>query len=521
MKKFISMLLVVVMVLGMFVGCGSEQPAQTVATEAAETTQAPATVSGNTVILYTTNIRGDVDVYAKVAAAKAAYEAEGATVYLVDAGNYLQGKGAANFDRGLSIYNLMDAAGYDVAGMGVYEFVYGDATTGYIWHANLTKYFTQAELYKGAEAMEYQKNSPRADQAVMSNRDAKEAASFSVICSNLSIGPEATGYYAFDDSIVLGDALKVGFVSSVDENVASYLQDNFLSGYTMQEVSAPECDVLVALGGEGDIVIEAATDGEMTVGAYLINNETKEVSTLEVDLSGSDADVAALAETAKGSANVVAASEVILDGSDRANWNGQTNLGKLTADALKWYAENKFEGINAEYPVIAIQNGGNCDNFIYAGDITDTDLLRALPFSPMGVGVMYMTGSQVLEVLEASTQSDMCPGWAQVSGIEYTVDATKAYDAGEEYGDFFKANSINRVTVTSDGFDPEATYAVIADNFLMKGNDTYYTMAAILEATPENYVANTADVKTRDIVAMYINEVLGGTVGADYACELG
>ena len=46
-------------------------------------------------------------------------------------------------------------------------------------------------------------------------------------------------------------------------------------------------------------------------------------------------------------------------------------------------------------------------------------------------------------------------------------------------------------------------------------------MAAILEATPENYVANTADVKTRDIVAMYINEVLGGTVGADYACELG
>ena len=108
MKKFISMLLVVVMVLGMFVGCGSEQPAQTVATEAAETTQAPATVSGNTVILYTTNIRGDVDVYAKVAAAKAAYEAEGATVYLVDAGNYPQGKGASNFDRSVTLRDEME-----------------------------------------------------------------------------------------------------------------------------------------------------------------------------------------------------------------------------------------------------------------------------------------------------------------------------------------------------------------------------------------------------------------------------
>lgn len=520
MKKIISMLLVLVMVLGMFAGCSNKEPSTEPTGNPTDATQAPVSVSGNTVILYTANVRGDVDVYAKVAAAKAAYEAEGATVYLVDAGNYLQGKGAANFDRGLSVYNLMDAAGYDVAGMGVYEFVYGDATTGYMYHGNVTKYHTQAQLYKGVEETEYRKNAPWAETAVMDTLAAKESATFKVICSNLSIGAEATGYYAFDSSIVLGDSLKVGFVSSVDTNVASYLQDNFLSGYMMQEVTAPVCDILVALGGEGDIVIEAATDGEMTVGAYLINNETKEVSALEVDLSGSDADVAALAENAKAEANVVAASDVILDGSDRANWNGQTNLGKLTADALKWYAENKFEGINKEYPVIAIQNGGNCDNFIYAGDITDVDILRALPFSPMGVGVMYMTGAQVVEMLEASTQAAMCPGWAQVSGIEYSVDTSKAYDAGEAYGDWFMANSINRVTVTSENFELEATYAVIADNFLMKGNDTYYTTAAIQETTPENYVANTADVKTRDIVVMYIDEVLDGTIGSDYAGEL-
>ena len=93
MKKFITMLLVLVMVLGMFAGCSNNTPVETNPTE---TDPAPVTVSGNTVILYTANVRGDVDVYAKVAAAKAAYEAEGATVYLVDAGNYLQGKGAAS-----------------------------------------------------------------------------------------------------------------------------------------------------------------------------------------------------------------------------------------------------------------------------------------------------------------------------------------------------------------------------------------------------------------------------------------
>lgn len=517
MKKILSFLLAFAMVLGLLGGCAADVP-PTEPTTVIETA-APAGLEDAVVLLYTANVRGNVDVYAQVAAARAAYEAQGATVYLVDGGNYLQGAAAANYDRGLSIYNLMDAAGYDVAGMGVYEFVYGGATTGYPYHGNVTRYFTQAELLNGAEELEYQKNAPKAETAVMDTRAAKNPAKFAVVCSNLAIGADATGYYDFQEQVVLGEDWKIGFVSAVDETVVSLVQDNFLSGYTFQEVSLPECDLLVGLGGaEGDITIEAPLGGEMQVGAYRIDRKTGEVSQLTVDLSGSDETVAAMAASVKAEADatVVASSQVILNGADHANRNGQTNLGRLTADALKWYGENKFEGINREYPVIAVQNGGNCDNFLYDGDITETDLLCALPFSPMGVGVLYMTGQQVLEMLEASTQSEMCPGWPQVAGIAYTVDTTKPYDEGEAYGDWFRHNSVNRVTVTSEGFDPEATYAVVADNFLMKGNDTYYTMADIQEAAPEQYLANTGDLKTRDIVALYIQEVLGGTVGTEY-----
>ena len=511
MKKILSMVLVLTMVLALFAACGNT-PAETTGTPT-ETTQASTEpgvdYANSTVILYTGNVRGRVEVYSQIAAAKAAYEAMGATVYLVDAGNYLQGTAYANSDRGLTVYNLMDAAGYDVAGMGVYEFVYGEATTGYIYHANLTKYFTQAELLRGSVEWEYQKNAPWAQEAVMATRPAKAAATFSVICSNLGILQDATGYYAFDNSVVLGDSLKVGFVSSVDENVADYLQDGYLDGYGMQEVTAPECDILVALGGKGDIVIQADTDGKLTVGAYVINNTTKAVTQETVDMTGTDPKVEAIVASAELS-KVIGKSEVLLDGSDRANWNGATNLGALTADALKWYAENKMEGI--AYPVVAIQNGGNCDHFIYTGEITEVDLLKALPFSPMGVGVVTMTGAELLETLEAATQCENCPGWAQVSGIEYTVDTSKAYDAGEAYGNFFKANSINRVTVTTQGFDLEATYAVVCDNFLIKGNDTYYTMEG------REVVATAAGgVKTRDVVALYIQEVLGGTVGTSYA----
>lgn len=516
MKKNISLLLVLAMVLALFTACGSNGPAEPPST----TTEAGIDYANSTVILCTGNVRGNVEVYPQIAAAKAAYEAKGSTVYLVDAGNYLQGTAYANSDRGLTVYNLMDAAGYDVAAMGMYEFVYGDATTGYIYHANLTKYYTQAELLNGAERLEYRKNAPWASDAVMDSRDAKEAASFAVICSNLTAGEDATGYYAFAPNAVLGDTLKVGFVSTVSEDVASFVQDGFLTGYTFGAVSAPECDVLVALGGgTGDIVIEAPAGGEMVVAAYVIDNTTKDVTKQTVDMTGSDADVAALIAAATPAA-VVGNTTVTLNGADSVNWNGESNLGDLTADALLWYAQNKMEGLR-DVPVVAVQNGGNCDNFLYDGEITEVDLLRALPFSPMGVGIVYITGAELLETLEAATQSENCPGWAQVAGIEYTVDTAIPYDAGEAYGNFFKAASVKRVTIASVGteaFDGNATYAVIADNFLMNGNDTYYIFDAIKKAG-ENYVevSTLGGLKTRDIVAMYIGEALSGTVGDAYA----
>lgn len=530
MKKTISLLLVLVLTLGLLVGCARKTPAETTA----GTTQAPTQTetqtqeidyANSTVILCTGNVRGDVALYAKIAAAKAQYEAKGATVYLVDAGNYLQGTAAANSDRGLTIYNLMDAAGYDVAGMGVYEFVYGPATTGVVYHGNLTKYYTQAELYRGAAELEYQKNSPRAEEKIMETRQAKDPAAFTVVCSNLEEDPNSTieyetRFYDFEENTVLGDGLKVGFVSNVPEDLADHLQDGFLGDYILRETVKPECDVLVALGGgTGDIVIEAPADGDQVVGAYVIDNDTKAITQETVDLSGSDAAVAELANGIETSP-LAFQSQVTLDGADRDNRSGQTNLGSLVAGALKWYGETYVED-RKDVPLVAIQNGGNCDNFIYPGDVTERDLLWALPFSPMGVGLEYVTGAQLLETLEAATQSSPCPGWAQVSGLEYTVDTSLPYDAGEEYGDFFKANSVNRVTITSVGgqpFDENATYAVIADNFLMNGNDTYYVFGEIKEAG-ENYVQVTGKdgLLTRDIVALYVTEVLGGTVGSQYA----
>lgn len=513
MKKVLTMLLALALLLAVFVPAAS----------------AAGDYAGKTVLLYTGNLRGDIDVYARIAAVKAEYEAKDANVVLVDAGNYMQGSAYANATRGKAVTDLMTMVGYDVAAMGKYDFVYGDATTGYIYHGNYYKYYTQAELVNGAEELTYRQNAPWASEAVMATRPEITPAGFYAVSSNLTVSVENSGYYSFDPYFVVpATDLNVGVVAITDPTTADFLQDGFLDGYTFTE-EAPEkpygSDIVVALvnGGtacEADIVIDA-TAGTPIVGAYVIDNETKAITEEEIKLDLVDPTIAAAVEAVKAEAvTVIGKSEVTLDGSDRSNWNGETNLGDLTADALKWYAENKFEGFAKDVPVIAIQNGGNCDNHLYDGEITDVDLLRALPFSPMGVGILYLTGEQLLEAVEASTQSENCPAWAQVSGMEYTVDAYKEFKAGAEYGDYYEAETVNRVTITSVGgeeFSKDATYAVIADNFLMNGNDTYYAFKNVKEAEGAKYLNNGNGVKTRDIVAMYIKEVLGGTVGGTYA----
>ena len=477
---------------------------------------------GKTVVLYTGNVRGEVEVYAQVKAAADAYEAAGAEVILVDAGNYLQGSAAANTDRGLSVYNLMDAAGYDVAAMGLAEFGYTDATTGYPYHSNLTRYYTQAELQDGAEAVTYKQG--YSDSAASVDRPEKAPAKFQTVASNVTALKE--DIYSFQSSVTITTegGLKVTFWGVTDPVAAKLLQDGFVTVADAAPTADSDADVNIVLANSamtGECVISAPTGGKMVVGALVIDNKTQAVTEEAVTLSASDETVAKLAAEAKAAADKVAGtSSVVLNGADRVNWNGESNLGDLTTDALVWYAQNYIDGLDESLPVVAIQNGGNCDNFLYTGDITQTDLLRALPFSPMGIGVLYVTGEELLETIEASTQSPDCPGFAQVSGLTYTLNTGADYDGGAAYGKFYEADSINRVTITSVGgkdFDPGATYALVCDNFLMNGNDTYYTLKAAKEAEGATYINNGNGVKVRDAVALYIQKELGGTVGSAYA----
>ena len=148
-----------------------------------------------------------------------------------------------------------------------------------------------------------------------------------------------------------------------------------------------------------------------------------------------------------------------------------------------------------------------------------------LPY-PNKVAVVYMTGAQLLEALEAASQglpygeetAAACAALMQVSGLTYTVDTSKAYDQGEAYGDnWFVAASLNRVSIgdiNGQAFDPDALYAVITSNANMNGMDSSYMFK---QAAEENEKSTVTTAVVRDVIWMYLAEELGNVVSQDYA----
>lgn len=85
------------------------------------------TMSDDIVILYTNDVHTYIDnplSYDVIAAIKDDLQKEYKYVILADAGDHIQGTAYGSMDKGESIINLMNAAGYDVATLGNHEFDY-------------------------------------------------------------------------------------------------------------------------------------------------------------------------------------------------------------------------------------------------------------------------------------------------------------------------------------------------------------------------------------------------------------
>ena len=547
-NKLLALLLAMIMAFGTTVVAFAEgEDGAQADTPAAEETQtdaeaAPAegetAYNGTIVILHTNDVHGAIAQYAKVAALKAKYEAEGAYVLLMDAGDYMQGDLAVSADRGANAVELMNLAGYDVATLGNHEFDFG--------YANIVEQLKKAE-YKTVVANITFEGKPAFD-------------GYTVF-----VAPDGTkiGVFGLDTPEAKtkshpGKTVGVEFMAGEEMFAAAQEQ--------VDALTAAECDYIIALGHLGidnesignrsidllekvtgidvfidghshstlDAIVEA-TNETRTVGETVVTSTGTKIANIGVvtikdgqittecvaaDTIEVPEDNAVAARAAEMSADIdnryasvkVGTTEVELNGSKSpGNRTEETNMGDLIADALVWKATQEGYTVDG-----AFTNGGGIRAAIPAGDITKKDTNTVLPFFNT-MAVAEMTGAQLLELLEASTfcTPDAVGGFPQVSGIEFTIDTTKAFDQGDLYPDstYHAPKSINRVTITKVGgkdFDPEATYTIASNDFLAAGGDTCYVLKS-LDADHNKSV----EIFLDEALEEYIKVALNGVVTAE------
>ena len=503
-------------------------------------------LKGKLVLLYTANVRGDIGVYPRMAALKAEYAERGADVLLVDAGNYLQGTIYSTYDSGKTIIDLMAAAGYDAVTVGTHEFDFGTGIVGVEQH----------EIYYADETL----------------GQLLEDAPFAAVSANVKTSERALDAFHPIDSITTGSGTTVGFFGLTATDVPSRVTAANLSGLTFSEPAAAAASAVASLadctvvGGlsnagvgeiDGAVLIDVPSDAGFTAGAVVIDEASGRVeSDTALDLSSAASaaasaaavytEVKAAVDAAKAIIDAeypeAAKSETTLNGSQTAVRSGETNLGNLWTDALLWFAreggignyygEDDLANGNAGIAVgsdhiVALWNGGNLRDYLNSGDVTLKDLQRVLPY-PNRVAVMYLTGAQLLELLEAAAQglpytaetAAACASFAHVAGMTYTVDAGQPYDAGEAYGDnWFRADSVRRVSIDSvngQPFDEAAVYAVVTSNAIFNGMDSNY-----ISADKDSELSVITSAAVTDVVWIYIQQQLGGVIGAEYAAPAG
>ena len=535
MRKFLSVLLAFAMMLSLGV--------TTLAAEdtAVGTTAVEQTYAGKTVILHSNDVHGAITGYACIAALKTDYESKGAEVILVDAGDYSQGTTNVSTTKGADAVAMMNAAGYDVVTIGNHELDYGyeqlmdnmskaefkvvcadvfDADGTTIFDANYT-YTTKSGVKVGFFGLLTPEAQTKANPALIKGLTFKE---------------EKELYQCAQDQIdALADADIVICLShlGVDEESKPNTSYDLWNNTKGIDMIIDGHSHTVMTKGDKNEPIQSTGTAFANIGVIVIDDASKKIESNELvavtDTMAKDEAVAAAAQKiidrVKAEYDVkFAVSKVELNGAKAPNGNrdAETNNGDLITDAMVWQVLQNKDGLTVnEDHVVAITNGGGIRAAIKPGDVTKNDINTVLPFDNT-VAVVYVTGAELLEALEASTYCTpgAIGGFPQVSGINFTLHTGKAYDANAETypnSTYYGPKSINRVVINSINgkeFKENEVYAVVTNNFCAAGGDTYYAFASASAQFDTG-------IPVDEAVMAYITRELKGVIGEQYAAPQG
>ncbi len=472
-KKLLALLLALSMALSLTVtafaedesAAGSEAaPAEETTETAGEETAAAVDetgAAGGVTVLYTNDIHTYITkdlTYSKVAAYKDSLE----NVLLVDAGDHIQGTAYGSMDKGATIAQLMNAAGYDLATLGNHEFDYGmDGCMAAIEAADFP--YVSCNFYHEANGV--------AGENVLDSYKVFEVGGVKIafigITTPESFTKSTPSYFQDENGNYIygiaggadGEALYTTVQNAIDaaSAEADYVialghlgVDESSQPWTSREVIANTTGLDAFIDGHSHTTIpmEEVTDeggntviltqtgsyldavGQMTIAAdgtittQLLTAENLAEVTPDAEVKAiEDAWVAELDEQL---GQVIGYSQVTLDNYDaegnRLVRKQETNTGDFAADALYYL----FDEMDLDVDV-AVMNGGGVRNEAVTGEISYQTCKAIHTFGNVAC-LQTVTGQQLLDALEWGTKDVTADGsvenggFLHVSGLRYTIN---------------------------------------------------------------------------------------------------
>ena len=470
-------------------------------------------------ILYTNDVHTYIDnaspemTYASVAALKQSYQAAGQEVLLVDAGDHVQGTAYGSMDKGASIIQLMNAAGYDLATFGNHEFDYGmDRAKEIVEEADfpyiacnfidletnkkvvpaIRRFFLGGMSIAFVGVMTPETITKSTPACFMDETQSK-------YLYNIEGGEDGQALYdsvqkAINQARILSDyVIGLGHLG-VDASSSPWTSreviahttgfDAFIDGHSHTELPYEEVK-----DASGKTVVLTQTGNYLqNIGRMTLGADGTITSELISSFDGRDGTVEAMqadwidsVDDMLGEKIAYADINFYINDPNKGNRlirSEETNLGDFVADGIYCYF-NEIEELNCD---IAIMNGGGIRADEYAGYWSFKTCKEISPFGNVAC-LMEVTGRQIQDALEFGARyagsGQENGGFLQVAGASYEIHTSvpntvptdeKGVWAGSATGTPRVQNVriYNKQTGVYEPLDPNRTYAMAGMNYTLR-----------------------------------------------------
>lgn len=390
---------------------------------------------------------------------------------LLDAGDSMQGAMTSNLNFGKPIVEVMNAIGYDAAGIGNHEFDWG-----------------AAKLAERAKEAKYPLISANIFEKATGNRPSWAQPTAMIEKNGLKIG--IVGFISTETpTIVLAENIK-------DFDIKDPVP--FVNDYAKQ-LRAQGADIVVVLAHEGAgtlsngavtgtiatlaqsfVGVDAIVGGHQhnnfagtASGIPFVSNKDKGRGVGNIELRYDVvADKVVFARTSNTVTAVTGAADLTIKTiADRyeaevapmknevlgtlaadmvRNYNGESGIGDWMSDIMRNAAGTDF----------AFTNAGGIRADVTKGDITVGTIYTIMPFDNT-LFTMKLTGAKIKDLLEQGAKLEK--GMIQFSGLKFTYDSTLPVGS--------RVTTMTKLDGTP--IDTGATYTVVTNDFMATGGDNF------------------------------------------------